>query len=68
MKIFIDIFDDGATYRDAWYRPHNTYPLLERSVGGLATIFPGTYTVESDFLVLKYEKNRNHMSLSDASL
>ena len=25
--------------------------------GGLATVFPGTAEVESDFSVLKYEKN-----------
>jgi hypothetical protein len=42
--------------------------LLERFVGGLATIFPGTSTVESHFSVVKYEKNKNRMSLTDASL
>ena len=68
LKSSIDSFDDGAAYRDAWNGLHNTYPLLERFVGGLATIFPGTSTVESDFSVVKYEKNKNRMSLSDASL
>ncbi|KAH9563585.1 hypothetical protein CY35_05G133100 [Sphagnum magellanicum] len=64
----IDSFDDSAAYRDAWTSLHNTYPLLEKFVGGLATIFPGTSTVESDFSVVKYEKNKNRMSLTDASL
>ena len=68
MNIPIDIFDEDAAYRDAWNGLHNTYPLLERFVGGLATIFPGTSTVDSDFLVVKYEKTRNRMCLSDASL
>lgn len=68
VKSSIDSFNDGAAYRDAWNGLHNTYPLLERFVGGLATIFPGTSTVESDFSVVKYEKNKNRMSLSDASL
>jgi hypothetical protein len=42
--------------------------LLERFVGGLETIFPGTSTVASDFSVVKYEKNTNRLSLTNASL
>ncbi len=68
VKSSIDSFDDSAVYRDAWIGLHNTYLLLEKFVGGLATIFPGTSTVENDFSVVKYEKNKNHMSLTDASL
>jgi hypothetical protein len=68
LKSPIDSFDDSAAYLDAWIGLQNTYPLLERFVGGLATIFPGTSTVESDFSVVKYEKNKNRMSLTDASL
>ena len=68
VKISIDSFDEGAAYRDAWNGLHNAYSLMERFVGGLATIFPGTSTVESNFLVVKYEKTRNRMCLSDASL
>ena len=68
VKRCIYRFYEGATYRDAWNRLHNTYLFLERFVGGLATIFPGTSTVESDFLVVKYNKTRNRMFLSDASL
>ncbi|CAK9260470.1 unnamed protein product [Sphagnum jensenii] len=67
VKSSIDSFDDSAAYHDAWIGLHNTYPLLEKFVGGLATIFPGTSTVESDFSVVKYEKNKNRMSLTDAS-
>ena len=62
------IFDKGAAYRYAWNVLHNMYLLLERFVGSLATIFPGTSTVESNFSVIKYEKTSNHMCLSDASL
>ena len=66
-KRSIDSFDKGAAYRDAWKGLQNTYPLLERFVGSLATIFPSTSTVESNFSVVKYEKTRNRMCLSDAS-
>jgi hypothetical protein len=68
VKSSIDSFDDSAAYRDAWIGVRNMYPLLERFVGGLATIFPGTSTVERDFSKVKYEKNKNRMSLTDANL
>ena len=67
-KRSIDSFDEGAAYRYAWNGLHKTYLLLERFVGGLATIFPRKSTVEINFLVIKYEKTRNRISLSDASL
>ena len=35
---------------------------------GLATTFPGTSTVESDFLVLEWEKDEYRPILSDLSL
>jgi hypothetical protein len=68
VKSSIDSFDDSAAYRDAWIGLQNTYPLLEGFFGCLATIFPGTSTVESDFSVVKYEKYKNRLSLTDASL
>jgi hypothetical protein len=36
--------------------------------GGLATVFLGTATVESDFSVLKYAKNDYRTALTDFSL
>jgi hypothetical protein len=68
VKSSSDSFDGSAAYLDAWIGLQNTYPLLERFVGGLATIFPGTSNVESDFSVVKYEKNKNRRSVTDASL
>jgi hypothetical protein len=68
VKSSIGSFDDSAAYHDAWIGLHNTYLLLEKFIGGMATIFPDTSTVESDFSVVKYEKNKNRMSLTDASL
>ena len=56
VEISIESFDKGVAYQDDWNGLHNTYPLLERFVGGLAIIFPDTSTVESNFLVVKYEK------------
>jgi hypothetical protein len=44
------------------------YPLLVTFAGGLATTFPGTGTMESDFLVLGWEKGDYRTMLSDLSL
>jgi hypothetical protein len=43
-------------------------PLLYEFFGGLATIFPGTATVEADFSDLKWAKNEYSTSMSDFSL
>ena len=44
------------------------YPNLCEFAGGLASIFPNTASVESDFSVLKWEKDEFRHSLSDFSL
>jgi hypothetical protein len=51
------------------------YPLmhaygatLQQFCGGLATVFPGTATVESDFSVLKWEYDEFRSTLSELSL
>ncbi len=44
------------------------FPHLMTFSGGLATVFPGTAVVESDFSVLKYEKNSFRTSLLDITL
>ena len=43
-------------------------PLLYAFFGGLATVFPGTATVESDFSESKWTKDEYSVSLSDFSL
>ena len=68
VKSCIDSFNDASSYHDAWIGHHDKYKLLQRFTGGLATIFPGTSTVESDFSVAKFEKTKNRMNLTDVSL
>ena len=41
---------------------------LNAFCGGLATLFPGTCSVESDFSVLRWEKDSFRKSLSDFGL
>jgi hypothetical protein len=56
------------TFADAWAPLLERYPLLFDFFGTLATVFPGTATVESDFSILKWTKNNNSTRLSDFSL
>ena len=44
------------------------FKALKEFCGGLATVFPGTASVESDFSVVGYEKNEYRTSLTDLSL
>jgi hypothetical protein len=46
----------------------NQFSLLKRFFGGLASLFPCTATVESDFSVINWEKDNYRASLTDFSL
>jgi hypothetical protein len=41
---------------------------LELFCGGLATLLPGTASVESDFSIVNYEKDQYRAKLTDFSL
>ena len=47
---------------------HGRFEKLKEFCGGLATVFPGTATVESDFSLINYEKNDFRTALTDLSL
>ena len=49
--------DDTISFDDAWKPISARYPLLCMFFGGLATVFPGTSTVESDFSVIGFDKD-----------
>jgi hypothetical protein len=44
------------------------FEKLKEFCGGLATVFPGTATVESDCSLINYEKNDFRTALTDLSL
>ena len=56
------------SFGDAWSWLYAKYPRLVTFSGGLATTFPGTSTVESDFSVIGWEKDEYRAMLSDLSL
>ena len=41
---------------------------MKEFCGGLATVYPGTATVESDFSIVNYEKNDYRTALTNLSL
>ena len=48
----IENMSDMISFDDAWLAIRKKYNLLCKFFGGLATVFPGTSTVESDFSVI----------------
>ncbi len=68
FKRLVENTSDCKTFAEAWSWLYKEYPLLVTFVGGLATTFPGTSTVESDFSVIGWEKDEYRCSLSDLSL
>lgn len=60
--------NEMTSFEDGWATTGGRFPVLREFCGGLATVFPGTATVESDFSMLKYIKNDFRSSLTDFSL
>ena len=59
---------DTTSFAKGWAAVLGRFERLKEFCGGLATVFPGTATVESDFSVLNYEKNIYRTALTDFSL
>jgi hypothetical protein len=68
LRDCIDACGGGCSFEQAWSLLSERFPNLAEFCGGIATIFPGTSTVESDFSVLRYEKDDNRKGLSDFGL
>jgi hypothetical protein len=57
-----------SSFQDGWSLLGARLPNLMEYCGVVATLFPGTSTVESDFSVLRWEKDRFRNGLSDFGL
>ncbi len=69
LKETIDEVDeDKMDFDNAWKHLSKTYGKLHEFFGGLATVFPGTATVESDFSHLKMTSNSHVTNMTDFSL
>jgi hypothetical protein len=63
----------STAWRNDWVRrhvaaPRHRFAMLRQFCGGLATVFPGSATVESDFSSLKCELDEFRSTLMELSL
>ncbi|KAJ2427051.1 hypothetical protein GGF41_001826 [Coemansia sp. RSA 2531] len=68
VKTVISSQTDEMPFDKAWEQLGRDYPLLCNFVGGIATIFANSGTIESDFSKLNRIVNLHRRSLTDLSL
>ena len=69
IKALVQTEKHSSSFVEAWAPfDDNQFALLKRFFGGLASVFPGTATVESDFSLINWEKDDYRASLTDFSL
>ena len=68
FRQMIEGMKDDISFDEAWSTIRIQYPYLCTFFGGLASVFPGTSTVESDFSIIRYEKDDHRTSLTNFSL
>jgi hypothetical protein len=68
VKTILDQHDHKTKFNDAWEALGIRFTTLRTFCGGLATLFPNSTSVESDFSVLKWEKDLYRNNLLDLSL
>ena len=70
LKLALDTYANvtNKSFQDAWSIVEDRFEILMDFCGGIATIFPNTASVESDFSILGWEKDKFRLSLTDISL
>ena len=70
LKSAIDAYAQVSikSFEEAWTIVEGRFEILMDFCGGIATIFPNTASVESDFSILGWEKDKFRLSLTDISL
>ncbi|KAJ2031600.1 hypothetical protein GGI03_006882 [Coemansia sp. RSA 2337] len=68
VQTVVSLQTDKMPYDKAWEQLGRKYPLLCDFVGGIATIFANSGTVESGFSKLNRIANLHRISLTDLSL
>jgi hypothetical protein len=63
-----DQHDENTFFNDAWDVVKGRFSGLRQFCGGLATTFSNTAAVESDFSMVKWEKNDTRTSLTSLAL
>jgi hypothetical protein len=57
-----------SDFGKAWRPLGNRFPYMLRFAAGLASVMPGTATVEADFSTINYEKDDHRCALTSFSL
>ena len=68
FRAAVDSKANAKSFSEAWSQFHNDFPSLVVFANGLASVFPGTSTVESDFSVIGIEKDAHRKRLANLSL
>jgi hypothetical protein len=64
----LEIQPSIVSFADGWRPLGVRFSKLRQFCGGIATVFPGTSTVESDFSVINWEYDEFRGSLTEVSL
>jgi hypothetical protein len=64
VKAALDKHNEKTFFNEAWDCLKGRFMQLHQLCGGLATMFPNTTSVESDFSIIKWEKNDSLTNLS----
>jgi len=68
LRDIIDKHDHTTTFNDAWDCAPGQFDHLHLFYNGLATVLANTTSIESDFLILKWELDENRTMLMHLSL
>ncbi len=68
VKAALDKHDEKTFFNEAWDCLKGRFMQLRQLCGGLMTMFPNMTSVESDFSIVKKEKNDSRSSLTSLSL
>jgi arsenate reductase-like glutaredoxin family protein len=68
LRNVLNDHDATVPFSDSWKCLGDRFKLLVSFCGGIATIFPGPSQVESDFSIIKFEKDEFRSSIMDLSL
>jgi hypothetical protein len=63
VKAAFDAHDESTFFNVAWDSVKGRFKTLRQFCGGLATAFPNTTSVESDFSLIKWEKDEHRINV-----
>lgn len=71
LKSALDKYSENVSIKSfdtAWAIVEGRFEILRDFCGGIVTVFPNTASVESDFSILGWEKDKYRLSITDLSL